>query len=228
MPGISSGVAGEDLLHWLRVSRGPPTAAEARDDGKPVRDPALELVKQDLRALGIPAAHFRFVWSLDGSGVEEDAPRVIHLHRGLPRAAAAPAGVTAAAERVLALDLAAVVRHELGHALVFEDPRVTRTAGFRRLYGDVGVLYRVGSPIDEVTRRLRAHGGLGNPRYRRVVSLYAATHPHERFAEAVRIAMALRGDEAALAAWATQRRLAPVVEEQLVFAARWLKTRGSG
>jgi hypothetical protein len=216
-----------ELLRWLRLSRAAPPRGQEVEVGRPVDDRAIDAVRRELAAFGI-RDRFRFVWSGDGSGVEEDAPDVIHIHRGLPRAARAPGAVLDAADRVLALDLASVARHELGHAILFRRPRDARAAGFRRLFGDVRVAYRVGAPIDEVERRMRRHGGLGNPRYRRVISLYAATHPHERFAEAVRLALRARGDERALARWAQERGMANVVTEQLLYAARWLRSVGSG
>jgi hypothetical protein len=213
------------LLRWLRKTRAPPSPEERLDVGEPARHPALDRVRADLRRLGVTTS-LRFVWSADGSGVEEDDPHVVHLHRPLARAARAPATALRAAERALALDVASVARHEIGHALLFLRPRVSRTAPFQRLFGDVSVAYRVGNPVDEVLRRLRRHGGLANPRYRRVVSLYAATHPHERFAEAVRVALGLRGDAHALRSWTERHAAAPVVTEQLLFAACWLRDYG--
>ena len=215
----------ELLLTWLKTTRGAPRAEERADVGKPARHPAIDAVRRDLSRLGI-SLPLRFVWSADGSGVEEEQPLVIHIHRPLARAARAPAAAFAAAERALALDIASVARHEIGHALLFRRPRLARTAAFRRLFGDVNVLYRVGNPVDEVVRRLRGHGGFANPRYRRVVSLYAATHPHERFAEAVRIAIAAGGDEARLRSWAERYETAPIVAEQLLFVSRWLRDYG--
>ena len=76
--------------------------------------------------------------------------------------------------------------------------------------------------VDEVTRRIRRHGGLANPRYRRLVSLYAAAHPHEQFAEAVRIALATAGDARAITAWAEQYDAGPHAVEQITYAAIWL------
>ena len=211
-----------DLTRWLQLSRGALSPAEAGDVGRPARHPEVDRVREELLRLGVKE-RFRFVWSADGSGVEEEDPRVIHLHRALTRAAGAPAPVRAAAERALALDLASVLRHELGHALLFLRPRPAHTGEFRRLFGDVDVTYRVGNPVDEVMRRIDAHGGLDNPRYRRVVSLYAATHPHERFAEAVRVALRCGADEVALRRWTEAHGAAPVVARQLAWAARWLR-----
>jgi hypothetical protein len=213
------------LLDWLKTTRGEPRAGERDDVGKPADHPAIAAVRADLRRLGIRAP-IRFVWSADGSGVEEEAPLVIHIHRPLARAARAPAAALAAAERALALDIASVARHEIGHALLFRRPGISRSAAFRRLFGDVRVAYRVGNPVDEVVRRLRRHGGFGNPRYRRVVSLYAATHPHERFAEAVRIAIAAAGDEERLRSWTEEHQTAPIVGQQLLFVSRWLREYG--
>ncbi len=211
-----------ELIRWLRASRGAPDPREARDVGRPARDESVERVRGELRALGV-RRDFRVVWAGDGSGVVPEEPEVIHIHRPLLRADHAPTRIRAAAERVMALDVANVLRHEIGHALLFARPAAARTSGFRRLYGDIRVKYRVGDPLDEVRRRMERHRGLANPRYRRVISLYAATHPHERFAEAVRIAMSLRGDEGALRRWAAEHDTDEVVAEQLVWAARWLK-----
>jgi len=211
-----------ELIRWLRASRGAPDPREARDVGRPARDEAVDRVRSELRSLGV-RREFRLVWAGDGSGVVPEEPDVIHLHRPLLRAAHAPSRIRAAAERVMALDLPNVLRHEIGHALLFARPAVARTSRFKRLFGDVDVKYRVGDPLDEVRRRMERHRGLANPRYRRVISLYAATHPHERFAEAVRIAMSLRGDESALKAWATQYDTDEIVADQLLWAARWLK-----
>ena len=122
-------------------------------------------------------------------------------------------------------DLGGVVRHEVGHALLFLRPAAARAPSFVRLFGDVGVTYRVGSAVDEVLRRMK-RGGLGNPRYRHVVSLYAAAHPHERFAEAVRVALAYRADEEELATWVRQHDVAPEVLDQLTWVSRWLKSYG--
>jgi putative zinc-binding metallo-peptidase len=210
------------VVNWLRKSRAAPRGQELARVGQPVDHPELRKVVEDLAWLGIKN-RFKFVWSDDGSGVEEDAPTVIHVLGTLVKADEAPPEVHAAAERVVALDLGGVVRHELGHSLLFQRPLVARSPGFRRLFGDVGVTYRVGNPVDEVLRRL-ARGGLRNPRYRRVVSLYAATHPHEKFAEAVRVALAYRGDERELEAWSHHHDTDPVVLDQLLFAGSFLRT----
>lgn len=176
----------------------------------------------ELRGFGV-ATRLEVVWSDDGSGVETTAPRRVHLHRSLVAADRAPAALLERTTRVVAVDLLSVTRHELGHALLFLDDRATRTAEFRRLFGDAGKHYRVGRAEDEVVRRLTRHRGLANPRYRRFVSLYAATHPHEAFAEAVRIALVTRGEPAAIAAWVDQHGVAPVVADQIRFAANWLR-----
>ena len=55
------------------------------------------------------------------------------------------------------------------------------------------------------------------------MSLYAATHPHERFAEAVRMALTLGGDEARIRSWTATRGAAPVVAEQIAYAAEFLR-----
>ena len=212
------------VIAWLRKTRGRVVGPERADVGKPAVHPEVTKVEEDLRWLGIKQ-RFQFVWSDDGSGVEEDAPRVIHLMRSLTRAAEAPESVHAAADRVVALDLGGVVRHEVGHALLFLRPSGARTPSFRRLFGDVSVTYRVGTAVDEVLRRMK-RGGLSNPRYRNVVSLYAASHPHERFAEAVRVALAYRCHEEELAAWTRHHDVAPEVLDQLIWAARWLKSYG--
>lgn len=208
-------------MRWLRRTRAAVTPAQARLVGQPVRHPALTRVRAELAGFGVPT-RLTFVWSGDGAGVVEDEPRVVHVHAAMIAADGAPAAVLAAAERTAALDLAAVLRHEVGHALLFLDRRGAATAGFRRLFGDVRVRYRVGTAADEVERRLR-RGGLAHPRYRRVVSLYGAAHPHERFAEAVRIALATAGAPAAIAAWVAHHGLAPVVEAQIGWAADWLR-----
>src|SRR5687767_9504418 len=101
------------LLQWFRRSRARPTGARAAEVGRPARHPDLATVEADLRALGIER-RFRFVWSGDGSGVEEDDPEVIHIHRNLVDAEAAPAAARQRAERILALDIANVARHEVG------------------------------------------------------------------------------------------------------------------
>jgi hypothetical protein len=192
-----------DLLYWMRHTREPPEGDEVADVGRPVRHPAIARVLDELRAVGI-GLPLRFVWAGDGSGVDPDEPLLIHVHRSLARGEAAPDRLRAEAERTVALDVASVARHEVGHALLFRRPGDAHTPEFRRLFGDVDVQYRVGDPIREVTRRLDRHGGFANPRYRREVSLYAATHPHRR--------------------WAEDWRLAPRVAEQLSFAAAWLRS----
>lgn len=212
----------DHIVAWFHKTRGALSPAEQADVGRPARHPDLEAVVEELARFGIPD-RFRFVWSADGSGVEEHEPGVIWIHRALTRAAAAPKATRAAAERFLSLDIASVARHEIGHALLFARPEDAHAPSFRRLFGDVDKLYRVGNPVDEVMRRVRRHDGLNNPRYRKMVSLYAATHPHERFAEAVRIAIRIGDDEPALRGWAEERRLSPVVGDQLVWTAHWLR-----
>lgn len=209
------------LLRWLRTSRAPLTAAQTRLVGAPVRHPAVTRVRRELARFGV-ATDLRFVWSGDGAGVVEDEPRVVHVHAAMVAADRAPADVLRAADRTAALDMIAILRHEVGHALVFLDRRGTDRPEFRRLFGDLSVRYRVGTAPDEVERRLR-HGGFANPRYRRVISLYAATHPHERFAEAVRLALATRGEPARVDRWVRGYGLDPVVGEQIRWAATWLR-----
>jgi len=210
-----------ELLRWLAATRGPVPAREHHLAGTPASHPAIDAVMDEARALGVEPA-VRCVWSVEGSGVEEDVPGVIHLHRRMLLADRAPRSIVELAERYCALTLRATVRHELGHALLFARPRAARTPAFRRLYGDVRRAYRVGTVVDEVGRRIRRHGGLGNPRYRRVVSLYAAAHPHEQFAEAVRIALALRGDPAEIARWAARHDAGPHAVAQIEHAAAFL------
>lgn len=199
------------------------SAAEARHEGRPARHPGIARALTELRGFGVPTK-LDFVWSTTGSGVEEDHPRTIHVHRGMLLADRAPAAVLARSMRTAALDLADVARHELGHALLFLDDAVTRTPGFRALFGDITSRYRVGTAADEIERRLTRHGGLANPRYRKVVSLYAASHPHERFAEAVKVALLTRGNPATAARFAASHDLAEIVVEQVAFAAGWLRT----
>ena len=177
----------------------------------------------ELARFGVRPA-IRFVWSVEGSGVEEEVPDVIHLHRRMLIAERAPRPIVALSERYAALTLRATIRHELGHALLFCRPRASRTPAFRRLFGDVKRKYRVGTVVDEITRRIRSHGGLDNPRYRRVVSLYAASHPHEQFAEAVRVALATGGGDAEIAAWAERNAAGPHAVAQITYAAAWLAT----
>jgi hypothetical protein len=214
------------LVAWFHRTRGIPRGSELADVGNPARHAHLARLEEDLRWLGIHN-RFHFVWAADGSGVEEDVPSVVHLMRSLVRADRAPRPVHDAAERVLGLDVGSVARHEVGHALLFLRPKVSRQREFIRLFGNVAAAYRVGDPVNEVVRRMTENGGLRNPRYRRVVSLYAATHPHERFAEAVRIALGFRGDEDALRSWAGRHRTAPIVAEQLAWAGRWLRSYGA-
>ncbi len=154
--------------------------------------------------------------------MEEETRDVIHIHRTMLMAERAPSAVVAISERYAALTLRATIRHELGHALLFCRPRASRTPAFRRLFGDVRTKYRVGTVVDEITKRIRRHGGLANPRYRRVVSLYAASHPHEQFAEAFRVALATGGDADAIAAWAERHDAGPHVVAQIAYAAGWL------
>ena len=178
-------------------------------------------MRAELAAFGVHT-DLRFVWSVDGSGVEDDAPRVVHLHRGVLAGTRAPARVRELAERVVALDMISVIRHEVGHALLFLDPRAAATPGFRALFGDVTKRYRVSGSLGEVSKRFRHHRGLANPRYRRVVSLYAASHPHEAFAEAVRVALATGGDAGRIAGWTAAHGVDPVVGAQIRYAADWL------
>lgn len=215
------------LVHWLRLTRGPIDARDRPLVGRPARHPGITRARRELRNFGVATA-LDFVWSDDGSGVLEEEPRTIHVHLRMRAADRAPAKVRALSQRTAALDMADVIRHEIGHALVFLDPRITRTAGFRGLFGDVARAYRVTTAADEIERRLVRHRGLANPRYRRVVSLYAATHPHEAFAEAVRLAMALGGASPRIDAWVAAHDLDPVVGAQIRFAADWLRAYRRG
>lgn len=210
-----------ELLRWLRATRGPVPARERHLAGKPAEHPVIDEVLAELAELGVHP-NVTFVWSIEGSGVEEEVPDVIHLHRTMLIAERIPKRVVELSERYSALTFRATIRHELGHALLFAQPKVARTPAFRRLFGDVRTKYRVGTVVDEVGRRIRRHGGLRNPRYRRVVSLYAATHPHEQFAEAVRIALATRGDKRAIEEWATRHAAGAHAVAQIEFAAAWL------
>ncbi len=183
----------------------------------------IDEVLEELASFGV-RPKVQFVWSIEGSGVEEEVPHVIHLHRTMLVADRIPRAVVERSERYSALTFRATIRHELGHSLLFAQPRAARTPAFRRLFGDVRTKYRVGMVVDEVGRRIRRHGGLANPRYRRVVSLYAASHPHEQFAEAVRIALATRGDHAAIDRWAEAHDAGGHAVAQIRFAADWLAT----
>ena len=210
-----------ELLRWLAVTRGPVAARERHLAGATATPPAIDAVMDEARTFGLHP-EVRCVWSIEGSGVEEDVPGVIHLHRQMLLAERAPRTIVELAERYCALTLRATVRHELGHALLVARPRAARTPAFRRHYGDVRRAYRVGTVVDEVGRRIRRHGGLANPRYRKVVSLYAAAHPHEQFAEAVRIALALRGEREKIARWAERHDAGRHAVAQIEHAADFL------
>jgi hypothetical protein len=209
------------VLRWLRATRAPVAARDRHLAGTPAEHPIIDEVIAELAALGV-RQHLRFVWSIDGSGVEEDVPDVIHLHRTMLVAERAPAAVISEAERYAALTLRATIRHEVGHALLFARPRDARRPAFRRLFGDVRAKYRVGTVLQEVGRRIERHGGLANPRYQNVVSLYAASHPHEQFAEAVRVALGAHGQRDAIHAWAAEHGAGPHAIEQIEYAANWL------
>jgi hypothetical protein len=213
-------VAVRHAIAWLRRSRAQPRRRAFSSAGRPVKSPWVLGVYRELRALGV-RQDLEFVWTVDGSGVIEERPRRIEIHLALP--GIIPARVAATADRLAAIDLASVARHEVGHALLFLRPAEARRPDLVALFGDVRKKYRVGTAVDEITRRLERHGGLANPRYRRVISLYAATHPHESFAEAVRVVLARQGDERALRAFVAEHGLRPIVLEQLFFAARWLR-----
>jgi hypothetical protein len=212
-----------ELVGWVEKTRAAVPARHRRLAGTPAVHPAVDAVTAELRDFGVET-DLRYVWSIDGSGVEDDEPRVVHLHRGVLAGARAPARVRALAERVVGIDLVNVIRHEVGHALLFLDPRAAATAEFRQLFGDVDRRYRVGSPVDEIRRRIDGRAGLANPRYRKVVSLYAAAHPHEAFAEAVRVALATGGDADRIRAWAGEHDVDEVVRFQIGYAADWLAT----
>lgn len=209
------------VLRWLRASRAPVAVREHHLAGAPAEHPIIDEVLGELLALGV-RAKLRIVWSIDGSGVEEDVPEVIHLHRTMLVAERAPAEVVAESERYAALTLRATIRHEVGHALLFARPRDARRPAFRRLFGDVSAKYRVGTVIQEVGRRIARHGGLANPRYQNVVSLYAASHPHEQFAEAVRVALGAKGEREGIRAWADRHGAGPHAVQQIQYAADWL------
>lgn len=209
-------------IAWIEKTRQPVAAEDHRHAGKPARHGAIDEGLDELASFGVRVP-LQFVWSIDGSGVEEDAPWVVHLHRGMLAGDRAPAAALAQSERLAAIDLRAAVRHEIGHALLFARPAAGRGREFRARFGDVARRYRVGGALAEVTRRLERHGGLANPRYRDVVSLYAAAHPHEQFAEAVRVALATRGDLAAIEAWAARHGAGPRAVAQIVYAAQWLR-----
>lgn len=211
------------MLRWLRASRAPVAKREHHLAGTPAEHPIIDEVLAELAALGV-RTRLRFVWSIDGSGVEEDVPDVIHLHRTMLVAERAPADVVEEAERYAALNLRATIRHEVGHALLFARPRDARRPAFRRLFGDVRAKYRVGTVIQEVGRRISRHGGLANPRYQHVVSLYAASHPHEQFAEAVRVALGAKGDREAIRTWGAHHGAGEHAIEQIQFAAEWLQS----
>lgn len=78
--------------------------------------------------------------------------------------------------------------------------------------------------MQEVGRRVARHGGLANPRYQHVVSLYAASHPHEQFAEAVRVALAARAKRDAIRAWGATHGAGERAIAQIEYAAEWLES----
>jgi len=210
-------------MRWLRATRAPVAARERHLAGTTAEHPIIDEVLEDLAALGV-RTRLRFVWSIDGSGVEEDVPDLIHLHRTMLVAERAPTVVVAESERYAALTLRATIRHEVGHALLFARPRDARRPAFRRLFGDVRAKYRVGTVLQEVGRRIARHGGLANPRYQHVASLYAASHPHEQFAEAVRVALGAKGEHDAIRAWAAEHGAGVRAIEQIDYAAAWLSS----
>lgn len=218
----SASGSASNVLRWLRATRAPVAARDCHLAGTPAEHPVIDEVVAELAELGVRRP-LRFVWSIDGSGVEEDVPDVIHLHRTMLVAERAPAPVIAASERYAALTLRATIRHEIGHALLFARPRDARRPAFRRLFGDVRTTYRVGTVVQEVGRRVTRHGGLANPRYQHVVSLYAASHPHEQFAEAVRVALGAGANRDAIRAWGATHGVGERAITQIEYAADWLQ-----
>ena len=114
-----------ELLRWLRATRGPVPARDRHLAGTPAEHPVIDEVLAELAALGV-RPDVAFVWSIEGSGVEEEVPGVIHLHRTMLIAERIPKHVIELSERYSALTFRATIRHELGHALLFARPLAAR------------------------------------------------------------------------------------------------------
>jgi len=115
------------------------------------------------------------------SGVDPDAPKVIEIDRRY---------VTAKRHRdeISWNLLTGLILHELGHSFLYHHWSWTTTGRFRRAFGEVRKAYRVADEhwVDFERRRIATT----LPDY---VSVYAATHPQEDFAETFRFYVARRG-----------------------------------
>jgi hypothetical protein len=84
--------------------------------------------------------------------------------------------------------LVGLISHELGHSFLYHHWHWTRSAAFRRTFGEVAKAYRV---LDETwvdfQRRRVANRPVNH------VSVYAARHPQEDFAETFRFYLTRRG-----------------------------------
>jgi hypothetical protein len=113
------------------------------------------------------------------SGVDPDAPKVIEIDRRY---------VTAKRHRdeISWNLLTGLILHELGHSFLYHHWSWTTTGRFRRAFGEVRKAYRVDEHWVDFERRRIA---TTLPDY---VSVYAATHPQEDFAETFRFYVARR------------------------------------
>jgi hypothetical protein len=142
--------------------------------GRDLLAPGEREVRRLLRITGITDWGFRLLLRPGGSGVAPGSPKIIEINRehllGIPRG-------QVPWPRVVGL-----IAHELGHSFLFHHWRWTRGERFRRVFGKVDKAYRVDEDTPVYFDRRRVM-------YEPVdhVSVYAATHPLEDFAETFRI-----------------------------------------
>ncbi len=142
---------------------------------------ALRQVRRLLNVARISDWGYRVLLRPGVSGVDPRYPKVVEIEQryvvGVRRRDEVPWPM-----------LVGLISHELGHSFLYHHWHWTRSSAFRRTFGEVAKAYRV---LDETwvdfQRRRVANRPVNH------VSVYAARHPQEDFAETFRFYLTRRG-----------------------------------
>jgi len=173
---------------------------------------ALTQVRRLLRVAGIRDWGYRVLLRPGISGVDPRYPKIVEIEQryvvGKRRRDEIPWSL-----------LVGLITHELGHSFLYHNWRWTRSARFRRAFGEVNKAYR---GLDDTWVYFQRRRVAINPVNH--VSAYAARHPQEDFAETFRFYVTRRGRLRELFAECGQKHKGVGVYEKFLSVHEYIRT----
>ena len=180
--------------------------------GQDLIRPAVDRVRELLRRARMPAWDYRILVRPGVSGVDPEYPKIVEVRRRYVQSDDVPWPA-----------VIGLIAHELGHSFLFQNRRFARSAGFRRVFGDIDKPYK---GVDESWVSFRRRSVPATPADH--VTAYAATHPLEDFAETFRYYVVRSGRLRDLLAELGRKRKGVVVYEKFLTLDRYLERLRAG